>query len=392
MNLFKLGIRNKNCKVFHELSINSKVVDTSMINGGLDLKYYLRFRSKGSIKKTSVFLRYLFVEIFLKSSLMILFSLLPYSVFASNTLSVDSSMIISHTDKVNSIKGKYFLRLQELLKQKSGGFNVTVEPYAKMANKEYELEAIQLGLINMAAIDADVLYKNSGRETLKILTMPYLFNSVGDYEKFLNGKASDVLLDILAKSDGGDQYIPIDYLGEGFNVLVSNGAIKNYDDLSSIDMFTENAKTNQAYFNQLAVKSINELDVNDPLYILNLSHSNVLDVNKQYFINSELFDSGKDVIKTNHKFKINIIVVNKSWFNALPKELRLVVLNFIRDGRKYQIDLINKSEKYFDDKVFDKKIKQEDMDLIKLGAKPSQEWFRKNINETLFDAVKGDGV
>ncbi len=83
------------------------------------------------------------------------------SFAASNVNNVieNYKLRISHTDRANSIKGKFFIRFKELLEGRHPNVSVELNEYKKIAKKKQEIELLELGVVDMIAPDIDDLYE-----------------------------------------------------------------------------------------------------------------------------------------------------------------------------------------------------------------------------------------
>lgn len=294
---------------------------------------------------------------------------------------------ISHTDRANSIKGKFFIRFKELLEEKHPNIVVELNEYGKLAKKKQEIELLELGVIDMIAPDIDDIYEKTKDENLKLISLPFLFEKNTDYYKFIK---SPVRLNyIKAITNPSKAYIPLTVIGEGYELFASKNPIKKASDLTDKDLVTNSLHINQTFFNQLKLKSYTYSDFEDMDYLNSVSKGNLFEVNKQKYMNNEIYEYYPNMYLTNHKYSNSIVLINKIWFNKLPDNIKKSISDLFTENAKYNEDLIQKNEDLFNDrvlKIYNKTIVNltpEDKEELKKLSKPMHEFYLERINRNL---------
>ncbi len=311
------------------------------------------------------------------------------SFAASNVNNVieNYKLRISHTDRANSIKGKFFIRFKELLEGRHPNVSVELNEYGKIAKKKQEIELLELGVVDMIAPDIDDLYEKTKDETLRLVGLPFLFEKDEDFYKFIK---SPVRLNFIKEvTNPSKSYVPLTIIGEGYDLFASKTPIKKASDLTDNDVITSNLNINKTFFNQLRFKTYEYSDFEDIRYLSAITKGNLLEVNKQKMMNNEIYEYYPNMYLSNHKYTSSIVLINKNLLNKLPENIKTSINDLFTENAKYNEDLIKKNEEFFNDKVikiYNKNIvniNPEDKEHLKNLSKPMHEFYLERINKKL---------
>lgn len=316
------------------------------------------------------------------------------TLFNSPALAAEKYVLrISHTDRANSIKGKFFIRFKELLEGRHPNISVQLSEYGKLAKRKQEIEALELGTIDMIAPDVEDLYEKNQEQTLKLLTLPFLFEKNQDYYKFLNSPVRVSF--IKAITNNSKAYIPMSVMGEGFDMFMGKNPMKGLSDIQDKNLVANSVKINQTFYNQMKIKSVEYSDFQDIPYLSNISKGNIYEVNKQNYMNQDMGEYFPNMLLSNHKYTSSIILVNKIWFDKLPENIKKSINDLFVENAKYNSDLIEKNEEIFKERVGKiyknsmVELSSEDRNEMKRLSQPIHEYYAERINrKVLMDTYK----
>lgn len=329
-------------------------------------------------------------KLYLGMSLAICSIVISQNSFAANNVSntgVKYKLRVSHTDRANSIKGKFFIRFKELLEEKHPNIVVELNEYGKLAKKKQEIELLELGVVDMIAPDIDDLYEKTRDEKLRLVTLPYLFEKNEDYYKFIK---SPVRVNFVkAVTNPANAYVPLSIIGEGYDLFASKNPIKEVSDFGDRDLVTSTTQTSQTFYNQLKIKTTSYSDFEDVNYLNTVTKANLFEVNKQKVMNNEVYEYFPNMFITNHKYSTSIILINKNWLNRLPENIKNSINDLLNENAKYNEDLLIKNEEIFNEKIMKPYSRSivllsvEDKAILKSLSRPMHEFYLDRVNRNL---------
>lgn len=306
-------------------------------------------------KDKMIFIEFNRMDYYMKKTILslIISSCLIGTVFAANTNNTTTStnagadkalpliVKISHTDKANSIKGKSLIRFKEMLEAKFPG-KVKVELYdnASLYKDSEEIEAVQLGTVNIIAPEVSSVENQTNIKELQLFDLPFLITNTNDFKKINYGKSSQDLLSIY--NDKNKSTLGLGFLSEGYRIIASNKAIKSPDELKNKNIAVASLGINQQTYQAFGFKDAVKTDENNIPYLLKADRINMADISLNRFKDLGLNNQFKFVTETNHAYDADMILVNKRWFNNLPVDIKQGIMDTTKDVIQYNIELADK--------------------------------------------------
>lgn len=248
---------------------------------------------------------------------------------------------ISHTDKANSIKGKSLIRFKEMLEAKFPG-KIKVELYdnASLYKESEEIEAVQLGTVNIIAPEVSSVENQTNVKELQLFDLPFLITNTNDFKKISYGKSSQDLLNIY--DDKNKSTIGLGFLSEGYRIIASNKEIKNPNELKNKSIAVASLGVNQQTYQAFGFKDVVKTEETNIPYLLKADRINMADISLNRFKDLNLSNQFKAVTETNHAYDADMLLVNKRWFNNLPVDIKQGIIDTTKDVIQYNIELADK--------------------------------------------------
>ena len=230
---------------------------------------------------------------------------------------------------VDSVKSKY-------------GIDLKVNSEQRYSEKN-ELEALELGLTNMVIINTTSLVQKYGIRNYDVFELPFIFNDLNSFNKFNNSLISEDLLREVNKKN--KNLYALTFWAKDYKHIQSNNQIKSYKDILNNSFVLENTEINQKFKKLINNKTPNMVDL-DELKENSMNkkiiYSTMLTLDEAE--KSGFFNSGyKNVFLTYQNLEIDIILVNKRWFNKLSPETQLGISDIVRNVGVFQQSLMIKN-------------------------------------------------
>ncbi|TPE52112.1 TRAP transporter substrate-binding protein [Amaricoccus solimangrovi] len=153
----------------------------------------------------------------------------------------------SHVVAPDTPKGKGALRFKELAEQYTdGAVTVEVYPNSQLYKDKEELEALQLGAVQMLAPSL-AKFGPLGVQQFELFDLPMLMNSREDLRKITDGPVGKQLLGMLEPKG----IIGLAYWDNGFKIMSANSPLHVPDDFLGLKMRIQSSKILEAQMEAL---------------------------------------------------------------------------------------------------------------------------------------------
>jgi C4-dicarboxylate-binding protein DctP len=153
----------------------------------------------------------------------------------------------SHVVAPDTPKGKAAVRFKELAEQYTdGAVKVEVYPNSQLYKDKEELEALQLGAVQMLAPSL-AKFGPLGVPEFELFDLPMLFKDRDDLRKITEGEIGDALLGKLEAKG----IIGLAYWDNGFKIMTANSPLVHPDDFLGLKMRIQSSKILEAQFEAL---------------------------------------------------------------------------------------------------------------------------------------------
>jgi tripartite ATP-independent transporter DctP family solute receptor len=265
---------------------------------------------------------------------------------------------------------------EELEEKTNGQISVELYPDSVLGTEAEMQEMISTGDLEMAPTTFLVQYD----PVYAMLEMPYVFDDFDHVKRFVNSEACTELKERLVESKN---IRILTYFGNGFRQITNNKQPINHpEDLKGLSLRTPE--------NQAQIETFKALgSVVTPLPFTELYSSlqqGVVDGQEnpiQQIYNSKFYEVQKYMAMTNHMFNPGAVIINESFYQSLPEDLRAALLECIVEAGEWQMDFVENSDEENLQKIIDAgvEVTYPDMEEFKEATAPVLEIFYEEYGD-----------
>jgi len=223
----------------------------------------------------------------------------------------------SHVVAPDTPKGKGADKFKELAeKYTAGKVKIEVYPNSQLYKDKEELEALQLGSVQMLAPSL-AKFGPLGARSFEVFDLPFLFPSVAALQKIQNGAIGKELFQSL-ESKG---ITGLAYWDNGFKIFSANSPIKTPDDLLGLKIRIQSSKVLEAQMK--AYGAVPQVMAFSEVY--QGLQTGVVDGQENTPSNmytQKMHEVQKHGELTNHGYIGYAVIVNKKFWDSLPTDVR----------------------------------------------------------------------
>jgi C4-dicarboxylate-binding protein DctP len=261
-------------------------------------------------------------------------------VFGSTLLSTaahaDGPIVIkfSHVVATDTPKGKaaefFAKRAAELTK---GKVKVEVYPNSQLYKDKEEMEALQLGSVQMLAPSLSK-FAPLGVKEFEVFDLPFIFDDYNDLHKITQGPVGAGLLKKL-ESRG---ITGLAYWDNGFKVMSANKPLKAVEDYKGLKMRIQSSKVLDAEMRALgALPQV--LAFSETYQALQTGVVDGTENPPSNLFTQKMHEVQKFVSVTNHGYLGYAVVVNKKFWDGLPTDVRAALSKAMVESTKVANDV-----------------------------------------------------
>ncbi|MEI4484820.1 TRAP transporter substrate-binding protein [Frigidibacter sp. MR17.14] len=223
----------------------------------------------------------------------------------------------SHVVAPDTPKGKAAEKFKELAeKYTDGGVTVEVYPNSQLYKDKEELEALQLGAVQMLAPSL-AKFGPLGVKEFEAFDIPYLFDGYDSLHKVTQGEMGKKLLAKLEEKGISG----LAFWDNGFKVMSANSSIKVPDDLLGLKMRIQSSKVLEAEMNALgAVPQV--MAFSEVYQALQTGVVDGTENPPSNMYTQKMNEVQKYAAETNHGYLGYAVIVNKAFWDGLPEDVR----------------------------------------------------------------------
>jgi len=250
---------------------------------------------------------------------------------------VAETVRIAHADSTEHPKHLAFVRIAELVKERSGGrLDVQIFPSGQLGDEREIIEGLQQNTIQMTSVSNGVV--TAFDKDFMLLDIPFLFEDEAAARRAIDRAAEATLFKNLDKIG----LVGLAVWEQGFrDVSSSKKPVTGINDLKGLKLRTMEAP--------LHVEAWRAAGANPtPMswgQVYPSLQQGVIDAqeNPLYVVTQErLYDVQKYVSLTRHIYDAMPVLVSKKWFDALPPDLQKIVVDAIHEVTPYERQLASK--------------------------------------------------
>ncbi|MDA9426253.1 TRAP transporter substrate-binding protein [Bradyrhizobium sp. CCBAU 53380] len=293
--------------------------------------------------------------------------------------SAQSPIIIkfSHVVATDTPKGKAAEKFKELAeKYTAGKVKVEVYPNSTLYKDKEELEALQLGSVQMLA-PSNSKFGPLGIREFEVFDLPYILPDLKTLRKVTEGPLGTRLLKLLdAKGITG-----LAYWDNGFKQMSANKKLIAPADYQGVKFRIQSSRVLQAQFKALG--ALPQVMAFSEVY--QALQTGVVDGQENTWSNiytQKMHEVQKYITETNHGYIGYVVIVNKKFWDGLPADIRDQLTKAMKEATEFGNA---QSQKENDDALAEIK-KSGKSEIIKLTAEQN-EAMRKAMEPVYKDAA-----
>jgi C4-dicarboxylate-binding protein DctP len=223
----------------------------------------------------------------------------------------------SHVVAPDTPKGKGAQKFQELAEKYTGGkVKVEVYPNSQLFKDKEELEALQLGAVQMLAPSVSKFGPLGARE-FEVFDLPFIFPDKAALRKVTDG---DVGKGLFAKLESKG-ITGLAYWDNGFKIMSANREIKKPDDMLGLKIRIQSSKVLEAQIKALG--AIPQVMAFSEVY--QALQTGVVDGQENTPSNmftQKMHEVQAHTALTNHGYIGYAVIVNKKFWDGIPADIR----------------------------------------------------------------------
>ena len=252
--------------------------------------------------------------------------------FAGQASAADQPIVIkfSHVVASDTPKGKAADKFKELAeKYTDGKVKVEVYPNSTLYKDKEELEALQLGAVQMLA-PSNSKFGPIGIKEFEVFDLPYILPDLKTLRKVTDGPLGTKLLKLLdSKGMTG-----LAYWDNGFKQMSANKKLLTPADYKGLKFRIQSSKVLEAQFRTLG--SIPQVMAFSDVY--QALQTGVVDGQENTWSNiytQKMHEVQKYATVTNHGYIGYVVVVNKKFWDGLPADVRPQVEKAMKEATEF---------------------------------------------------------
>jgi len=258
---------------------------------------------------------------------------------APATASAQTPIVIkfSHVVAPNTPKGKGADKFKELAeKYTNGKVKVEVYPNSTLYKDKEELEALQLGAVQMLA-PSNSKFGPMGIKDFEVFDLPYLLPNKTALRKVTDGPLGKAMLKKLETKG----MVGLAYWDNGFKAMSANRPLRMPEDYKGLKFRIQSSKVLEAQFRALG--AIPQVMAFSEVY--QALQTGVVDGQENTPSNiftQKFYEVQKYTTLTNHGYIGYVVVVNKKFWDDLPADIRDQLQKAMDEATIYSNDISEK--------------------------------------------------
>ena len=246
----------------------------------------------------------------------------------------------SHVVANDTPKGKGALKFKELAeKYTNGKVKVEVYPNSTLYKDKEEIEALQLGSVQMLA-PSTAKFAPLGVKEFEALDLPWLFKDDANYEAAMKGPFGQYLFKKLsAKGITG-----LAYWDNGFHMVSANKPLLNPSDFKGLKFRISGSKIADRYFRDLgAIPQI--MAFSEVYQALQTGVVDGCENTPSNYLTQKFHEVQKDITVSNHAHLQYAVIVNSKFWNGLPPDIRKELTKAMNEATDYTNSIATQENK-----------------------------------------------
>jgi len=260
-------------------------------------------------------------------------------VLGATAFAADAPIVIkfSHVVAQQTPKGQaadYFKKIAE--KRTKGRVKVEVYPNSQLYKDKEEMEALQLGAVQMLAPSL-AKFAPLGVKEFEVFDLPFIFDNYEELHKVTQGPVGAKLLAKLEpKGIHG-----LAYWDNGFKVMSANKPLRSVDDMKGQKLRIQSSKVLSSQMR--SVGAIPQVMAFSEVYqALQTGVVNGTENPPSNLYTQKMHEVQKYVTLSDHGYLGYAVIVNKKFWAGLPADIRAILEACMKEATKYANDVAKK--------------------------------------------------
>lgn len=294
----------------------------------------------------------------------------------------------SHVVAPDTPKGKGALKFKELAeKYTNGKVKVEVYPNSQLFKDKEEIEALQLGSVQMLA-PSTAKFAPLGAKEFEALDLPFLFKDDAEYAKVMKGPVGKWLFKKL-ESKG---ITGLAYWDNGFHMVSANRPLIKPADFQGLKFRISGSKIADRYFRLLgALPQI--MAFSEVYQALQTGVVDGCENTPSNYLTQKFYEVQSDITIANHAHLQYAVIVNTKFWNGLPADIRKELDKAMDEATDYtnsiahqeNVDALAKMKSYGKAKFH--VLTDEQRNALKVAMHPTYEWAKGRVGTEILDLL-----
>jgi C4-dicarboxylate-binding protein DctP len=302
----------------------------------------------------------------MKSRVLLVVIVSALLAFAGSALAQQPIVIkFSHVVAVDTPKGKgaeYFKKLAE--ERTKGRVKVEVYPNSQLYKDGEEMEALQLGSVQMLAPSVAKFGPLGARE-FEVFDLPYIFDSFADLHKVTDGPVGKKLFKKLETKN----ITGLAFWDNGFKDFSANRALRLPGDVKGLKLRIQSSNVLDAEIRALGGLP-QKMAFSEVYQGLQTGVVDGTENPPSNFYTQKMHEVQKFLTLTDHGVIEYAVIANKPFWDGLPADIRTTLEGAMKDATKFANDIAKKEN----DDALEGVRKSGKTEVITLSAAQKAEW------------------
>jgi C4-dicarboxylate-binding protein DctP len=256
----------------------------------------------------------------------------PMTASAAPIVIKFSHVVAQHTPKGQA--ADYFKKLAE--ERTKGAVKVEVYPNSQLYKDKEEMEALQLGAVQMLAPSL-AKFAPLGVKEFELFDLPFIFDNYSELHKVTQGPVGAKLLSKLeAKGIHG-----LAYWDNGFKVMSANKPLKTPADFKGQKMRIQSSKVLDSQMRSVGANP-QVMAFSEVYQALQTGVVDGTENPPSNLYTQKMHEVQKYVTLSDHGYLGYAVIVNKKFWAGLPADIRTALESAMKDATKYANDIAKK--------------------------------------------------
>jgi len=240
----------------------------------------------------------------------------------------------SHVVATDTPKGKAAEHFKQLAEERTNGqVKVEVYPNSTLYKDKEEIEALQLGAVQMLAPSL-AKFGPLGVKEFEAFDLPYIFDDYEQLHKVTEGPVGEGMLRKL--EDKGVRGLA--FWDNGFKVMSANKPLREPRDFRGLKMRIQSSKVLDAQMRALGANP-QTMAFSEVYQALQTGVVDGTENPPSNLYTQKMFEVQPYVTLSNHGYLGYAVIVNKAFWDGLPPDIRTALEDAMKDATKYANDI-----------------------------------------------------